>query len=469
MFDLRYEIEGDLRLLTPLHHGVGEPRLVDGIDGDNGAPALVSAILRDWQSRPMLQRASLKGWLRAVAEEMLDGGELTQDDITGLFGPGKRAAGRGMGRVIVHGGECRSLGDATHLPFTASTSGVLGSGVYIAARTAIEPRSGSAADHRLFRMEMVAPDAVFRLRLILLGQGQPDLDAERLARLIKLLHRLTVAGGVPFGSGRSEGSGALQLLESSVVVTRRAIGLDGVLSSLNVTRTQWDKRSKPSTLERGDEIRLVCNVPFLVADVSRRSKPRRQVENRSRGGQPEGPQIVAQRQSERQPLLPASSLAGALRARARWLSALDLRRRGGDPEMVDRASYTEVGREPVFGKPGFEDPTKLTTVERLFGIAGFRGLISIEALEVSRAREVSLTSVKLDSFSGGPFDQALFATRAFVGVELGFRLLLRGRAGVVNDGDVAFFEQLVADLRINGIMLGAGSGKGFGWFEPVGG
>jgi CRISPR/Cas system CSM-associated protein Csm3 (group 7 of RAMP superfamily) len=467
MFDLRYEIEGDLRLLTPLHHGVGEPRLVDGIDGDNGAPVLVSAILRDWQSRPMLQRASLKGWLRAVAEEMFDDGELTQDDITGLFGPGKRAAGRGMGRVIVHGGECRSLGDATHLPFTASTSGVLGSGVYIAARTAIEPRSGTAAGHRLFRMEMVAPDAIFRLRLILLGQGQPDLDAERLARLIKLLHRLTVAGGVPFGSGRSEGSGALQLLESSVVVTRRSIGPDGVLSSLNITSTQWEERSKPSILERGDEIRLVCNVPFLVADVSRSAKETRPAQKSDEATRSAGPQIVAQRCSETEPLLPATSLAGALRARARWLHALIVRRNGGVPDTVDRAAYSSDGRQPTFGDPGFKTAADLTSVERLFGIAGFRALLDIKKLSISQGREILLTSVKIDNFSGAPFDQALFTTRAFVGVSINFYLVLRDRGNSITTADRDLANELIRDLREHGIMLGAGSSKGFGWFEPT--
>jgi hypothetical protein len=77
------------------------------------------------------------------------------------------------------------------------------------------------------------------------------------------------------------------------------------------------------------------------------------------------------------------------------------------------------------------------------------------------ARARSFTSVALDRFSGAPIDQALFATRAFVGTRLAIVLRLDAREEAASE---AFVERLIQDLKDDPLDLGHGSAKGFGWF-----
>src|SRR5205823_4997521 len=154
------------------------------------------------------------------------------------------------------------------------------------------------------------------------------------------------------------------------------------------------------------------------------------------------------------PLVLGSSISGALRSRATWLAALDAHRRG-DPMP---ASNDRVVLHP-------RDIASLTSVERLFGVAGFRGLLQIDSILVHEAEPWCVTSVKLDRFSGAPIDNALFTTETFVGARLTVQLRLVSRGGTApEDKDKKWFDALLADVGRNGLQLGHGRNKGFGWF-----
>jgi hypothetical protein len=88
-------------------------------------------------------------------------------------------------------------------------------------------------------------------------------------------------------------------------------------------------------------------------------------------------------------------------------------------------------------------------------------------MHYSDAKEYEITSVKLDHFSGAPIDKALFTTRAVTGAQLSLNLALRDRGGHGTPGekDKKLFKELVKDIEDNGLMLGHGTSKGFGWFE----
>jgi hypothetical protein len=80
---------------------------------------------------------------------------------------------------------------------------------------------------------------------------------------------------------------------------------------------------------------------------------------------------------------------------------------------------------------------------------------------------VEITSEALDQFSMAPLDGALFTTRAFVGCEFSVHLGL-DRRRTVTAADETFFRELVDDATDNGLMLGHGTNKGFGWFAVSG-
>ena len=77
---------------------------------------------------------------------------------------------------------------------------------------------------------------------------------------------------------------------------------------------------------------------------------------------------------------------------------------------------------------------------------------------------VEMTSVSLDRISGGGRDGALYTERVYWGVTF--------RAGLhlpedLEDDEKTLWEDLLASLDAEGIELGHGSAKGFGWFVLV--
>ncbi|WP_254434844.1 RAMP superfamily CRISPR-associated protein [Magnetospirillum sp. UT-4] len=185
-------------------------------------------------------------------------------------------------------------------------------------------------------------------------------------------------------------------------------------------------------------LRLSCRGPYLSLDSSTRQRGR----VRQEGDDPIPLSPLLDRQGR--PVLAGSALTGALRERAAWLEAIET-------GAVD-------DRDKVYGSGG----KTLTATERLFGVNGFRGVLGIEAITCLKAGErVEITTVALDQFSMAPLDGALFTTQAFAGCayRVGLRLDRRG-----NDDDRAFLARLLDDIKDDGLMLGHGVNKGFGWF-----
>ncbi len=103
------------------------------------------------------------------------------------------------------------------------------------------------------------------------------------------------------------------------------------------------------------------------------------------------------------------------------------------------------------------------------------GLLRIVDMKFSGGEIAEITSVKLDHFSGAPIDKALFSTKVVVGVRLEIALALesrrdadpekRGGAGDADEKVAKLFKELIEDIRGDGLTLGHGANKGFGWFK----
>jgi len=518
MFEDRTIITGTLHLLAPLHIGTGDtvfhPAVKSKKPGDN-KPVQISAIMRDHARNPILPRSTLKGLLRRLGEEH-EGADAQAIKI--LFGEIKdsnaeqeqdkdKPKGR-MGRLLIHGGEQIKAGDASAYPYSdqrcmedkitpTEQSPLCGEGVFIASQAAIDPALGVAADHKLYHSEMVAPGAQFQLKLVLAhrGKGDDGNDADDKSKkkkeedqlafdaLMRILARLTHKDGVPCGSGQAEGAGRLKLDKKTLTITYQVVEQnDGSLTDkedIRFSKERFDEAVEAAEKDAANTKLedalffasiLTCEGPFLVVDSSHIPKK----------DDPSIPQLIAQRAGESgAPLMLPTGLAGVLRARSRWLEArMKLRADNKNDKMKSEAeSKSERKKEnadPIFPRKGEEEAkafyqNTMTATERLFGINGFRGLLEITAFKITGGEEVPFTSVKLDSFSGAPIDNALFTTRAFVGAKLSFALRLKGRGKYQpNDEDTALFKSLKNDIEINGLMLGHGSAKGFGWFK-VGG
>lgn len=475
-----YRIKASLVTQSPLHIGSGSWRKVSSVTGKqeaggggsastpNETPD-VASIQRDAEGKPYLPGTSLKALLRRIGESRFGYGEggLPALEIRKLFGmialkeKGAQSAGSAdnkgsMGGLLFRGAPMTKAGDAGNLPYVTDEAAAadLGAGVFVSARTRIDAATGTAADGKLFFQEMVAPGASFDLELII-----PFMDENRASDIlnlaIQLLSDLTARGWC-LGKSTADGFGEVTLDPKTVTITKTILTQNLELREQDASEA-WRKRGQPQavTHDWSADIHLRCDGPFMILDSSRTVKTQDQ-DNRE-------PQLKAQRSKEDLPLVLGPSITGALRARGSWLQALDAHREAVDTQPDATEAETRTGDRIL--RPG-ESPKFLSRVERLFGVTGFRGLLAIEAIEVDKAQPWNVTSVKLDRFSGAPVDKALFTSATFTGTRLRFRLTLRSRPGCeISEADIALADRIRKDIEENGLMLGHGTNKGFGWFE----
>lgn len=473
----RYEISGVLAVLTPLHVGTGESEEIPGVGGKEGAnttPGVARAVT-DHRGDPYLPATTVKGLLRQIGEEILTPDEV--DDIFGLIKNSYSASGA-MGALLPRGATLNAAATVEGYPYVKAArakGGDLAAGCFVAARAAIDPLSGVAADARLFFQEMVAPGATFDLKFVLLAGQHGET---RLNNLLRILERLSAEGGVVCGRGKADGAGALQFKRNSLQVVERKIDDDGSLVEERKAVT-W-----PETVAASEPWLGVfhCKGPFLSLDSS--WNPEREKQGLSEEEQRKIPQLHYQHDADDRALQLGSQIAGVLRARARWIMGTRALAGRDDPRSVDPTmGEDERGKmaftERVVRKRRDVDRLKLTPVERLFGVSGFAGLLRIEKMAFSDGEKIDITSVKLDHFSGAPIDNALFKTRGVRDITLTLALSLRGRkdakstrpddrnapsVAIPTPEDQELFDALKKSLVNDGLMLGHGTNKGFGWF-----
>jgi CRISPR/Cas system CSM-associated protein Csm3 (group 7 of RAMP superfamily) len=471
MFDWRYEFAGTLDVLSPLHVGTGDVAAIAGVGGRAGSneplPG-VALIVRDDRGYPWLPPTTLKGLLRRIGEDILP-----DDQVKDLFGSIKLSENQSgaMGALLPRGATLQgSAPDVTGYPYVKAAGGALKHGTFVAARTAIDARAGVADDHKLYFQEMVPAGAAFAMRFTLLARDDKPARLDALRAILAVLAR---DNGVPCGRGKADGAGALRLRADKLTqVEKRIDGQGELVAAKSITVLLPRSAAKPkqgaAPAKRRWRGTLVCDGPFISIDSSHDPNAGRTSEDDK-----SVPQLVYQRGSEGQPLELGSQVSGVLRARARWIAGLEALKNGLDPITVDPGAADDLrARQRVVQRPADVGKIGLTPVERLFGVSGFAGLLAIEKMRFSDAKPYSITSVKLDHFSGAPIDKALFTTSAVTGARLDLVLTLRDRrgvgrmtqAGIATEQDCRLFKALMDDLKVNGLSLGHGWAKGFGWF-----
>lgn len=458
----RHCITATLEALSPLHVGTGVPEAgvlkEREIDGKTVSP-LLARVVRDKDGAFFLPGSTLKNLLRRA--------EPDPATVRDLFGEVLDTTSGRMGSVFVWGARCTGAAPAEKGPGAAC----LGNGAFVAARTAIDRKLGSAAEHRLFFQEMVPAGSSFDLDLLVVGDD--EAAAERRARaMLTILRRLEA--GSTLGKGQADGLGRVRIRPGSIWCESGRIDMDGILTWTDAADfiPAADEGTPGGTLVDRVTLTLRCDGPFMIVDSfhERETDETKKVEAKERA------HLKAQRINDGAPLILGSSITGVLRSRAGWLAELDRLQRppGTAPNKpVDNRDAVCRTRADAAGR---------TPVERLFGVAGFRGLLSVESLAVDLGPDGTwdtLTSVKLDRFSGAPFDGGLFTSAVFVGVTLTLTLGLHDRSRALceeerdrevakpTDDDRKLFDELVKDIDHNGLLLGHGTNRGFGWFDCV--
>jgi len=428
---------GEIETLTPLHIGGGDAADISSFRqaGTQGEAGLVETVQRDGRNNPFIPGSSLKGILRRAFEEGLAAdaslfATLGAHPVASLFGEIKNDGAGQAGPLWVY--------DAPMIKAPVQMQDAPCAGVrtasFVAARTAVDAESGTAEDHLLFRHEMVAPGAVFRLRLALRVPSARDGDVENLAAAIAGLLELA-GGGMGLGKGQTGGHGRVRITPGSVSLDRQTLGPrgwgapePGKVTPLKVVQAG----GAPAVFN------LICEGPFLIRDSSWNPKKQKDL-----------PQVKAQRLNDATPLVLGSSVRGVLRARIWWIAACEA--------LAD-------GKSEVEARTAGE-----AAADRLFGAPARAARLRVEKVEVRPgASPRAFTSVALDRHSSAPVDGALFTSETFIGTRLTVSLRLKpGKHDSAGEqaADEALFQALQSDIRENGLELGGGAAKGFGWFE----
>lgn len=415
-------------------------------------------LLHDANGRPVIPATSLKGALRAAFSG-------TPNEASALFGAISAGESGNAGRLAL---------------FAAATAATPGEDprkreIY-SSHTTIDRSSGAAARNRLFRVESVKAGTVFEMDMHLaMNVGG---DPAKLEREIALLGRALAPWreGLRLGKGGRRGEGLTHLLPLEEGAALLHVfdpntgypdlyeGTTDVSAALNAAMEEARADLPRQDAAHVARVSLSAARPFLIVDG----------EGTQRGD--EKTQVRALRESEDGPaVLPATSVLGALRSRTAWLCEI-ARMRGADPGWIpkDRGSDCPADDRDLASALGGDrravlntaDLDRLSSVELLFGVAGWRGLVQISGFKrVSPGHEMKLANVAIDRFSGGALRGALFHTDATTGCAWRFDLTLDEGRREARDLDRKLLAHLLDDLAKNGLSLGHAAARGLGRFD----
>lgn len=443
-------ITGTLEVLSPVHPGSGWRETESG----EGAPEPETALVaRGADGSPVLPASSLKGVLRAA----LAGDRALCETVFGVIS--EHEEGRGAtGRLWLRTATLASRGTGA------------GARIERRPRTAISRRTGAADDHKLFRLETIEAGAAFRFAAVWCTEADlAAADDAEVGQIAAALAPLARAGGWPLGRGGSRLGGRVRLAPESLRVTwNRLDAATGVLGPDAASAAVEDRLREalaspaagPAAPEgRSVTLSLCCDGPYISIDPDRSAS---------------GDNVIrAARTADGKPVLYGSSLLGALRSRAAWIAECERAAGDGDcrfapgrcPDwpMDDRDLDTVMG--PHRAVRSLADVAKLSSVERLFGVSGWRGRVMVDAVRIQdHGAPVRLPGVGIDRFTGGAREGMLYNTEAFPGVRARAELRVDPSPRLTATDD-ELLELLWASFGEDCLYLGHGAARGYGWFR----
>ncbi len=487
----RWLIEGTLQVETQLHLGTGSETHRDGLfaerpdeareRGAEPRQAEVSAVAIDAQKRAFLPGSSIKGALRSwlsQARPLFASGEPAALAIEQLFGS-EDAPALEERKLPIYGGKVAfwnaflepQRGWTPKVPFwdeNRSTG--------IRACVSLSRPTKTAANERLFFEEVVPAGVRFTLRIAL---EHPSDEEIRL--VLFTLDAFNRPGRrASLGAGGADGDGLfswtpgtirrLRLdepgeVERWLAQTPPPAGFEGLPELSKVERADLVREAlaafsipAPAELEVG--IRVHFDGPFLIAAPA--PEPTQEERDEAKRTGDFLPDRVPVTDSRGRPVLPASSLRGALRSRAEAIL-----RTLGQPAC-----------DPS-GPSACPQVQKLSQVRglcpacRLFGAPGWG-----TAMEIDPFTSVSSNSelfpqehVAIDRFTGGGAEHLKFNTKSWNGGAFAGALRLDlersypdvGRpVPAIGAAEIGLLALVLRDFAEGDITLGAGAAQGYG-------
>lgn len=412
----RVVVEGDLVLETPAHFGNGDtdeltdmPLLVDPLDNKT----------------PLLTGASIAGALRSYLREREHGYRecATKNSASARLFGSLRGDDEGEQSLLI-------VDDSLGQNF----------GIEIRDGVRIHPESRTAEEDKLFGVQLWHGGTTFPLRFELLIRDVDDADSLKQALATALAGFND--GGITLGARKRRGYGRVSVPEWRI----RSYALDNRDDLL-----VW--------LEHGDEpidglppvmdIGVPLSVKQSVYDCrhsfhfSATFSIAGSLLIRSGGEQDDiGPDMVhlhsRQLNGDKKPILPGTSLAGALRARALKISTT-LGSRGKARELIGEIFGVEMAENVQ------PQASRITVQEHVVGIP-------VDPDSIDRTRLVQ-NRVSIDRFTGGARETALFSEQPTFGGK-DTEVMIDVRLVNPKDYEVGLLLLLLKDLWTSDLPLG---------------
>jgi len=419
----RWIITGDMILETAAHFG-GESEsladmmiLCDPLDG----------------ATPLLPGTSLAGALRSHLADVLRGYRSEEHrDVTVLFGASRKNDDEGAQSPLI---VFDSLG---RIPANLQ--------VEIRDGVAIDPKTGTAEKNKKFDMEVLPGGTIFQIRVELIVE-KSEQESKLVALLVKALEGLN--GEISLGMRRSRGLGSVKVQDW------KAMRFD--LNS-QAGWMQWLTTDHVNPFD--DEVpvfnsaREAIHAAQPALDITEISDARMRVAVelclrikgdllvRSPGDDPMAPDVV-HLHSAGNPVLPGTSLAGAMRAQALRIARCVRDAQGDGDEWINRLFGPRIEKK--------QNSSAVPTASKL--------RISENFISDSYARRQ--TRIAIDRFTGGVVSGALFDEQVQAGGELTVRLEFRNPS----DAEIGLLLLLLKDLLAGEIPVGGAVSVGRGVFE----
>lgn len=440
----RWVVTGTLVLQSPAHFG----------NGDADPLTDMPLLLDEASGQPLLPGTSIAGALRSFLRER-------------AFGFGQKESGPSLANKLF--GSARESEEGEQSPLIVHDSVCNNYGAELRDGVAIDADTRTAADEKKFDLQLLAAGSEFPLRFELLVNRHGDELLKGLATALDGLEK----GEITLGARKRRGFGQVTVRDWRVYkydLSDRKGLLDWLASERNWRPAipPQEGASLAEMLETSLDVEDRRNMAHLKAVFAIDGT----LMIRSGFGQADsGPDMVhlhAPRVgSHAMPVIPGTSWAGILRHRALKIArtvskdapAVDAdgkivtRKVAGKPAVVKQA---DVFVEEMFGPTVIERGNKNVKASR----------VNICESEIQKAGALVITRVKIDRFTGGAFESALFSEQPVVGtpdtyvtLDLSLREPRREELGLL--------LLLLKDLWIGDLPVGGESGVGRGYLKGV--
>ncbi len=373
-YAVRYRVYATCQ--TPLRTG--------GADGDT------ELVLTNSKGRPMIQGSSLAGAMRAWVQQT-HGTAMAE----ALFGSQKRA-----GHLIVSDGTFNKDFEQSVRP-----------------RLKIDPKTGSAAEGQKFDLAQINAGASFHFTLTWLGQGDNTAERGALEETLAALNE----GEIYLGGQKSNGFGRVELEVKTQTydMKQEQDRMDWLLE-----RPHWEPLPLPSLTKQP---RVTFTLTGITDSILVKSSAVEYVKegdnytsytpNLAERKQPLPPKSADGKQAQEKqvvrdtPILPGSSVKGAVRAQAERIA----QRTGREALVEDLFGRGPLEKDDDQGRPkvkpsGKQDnsKTKPNNESAKKTDNGKAGRLRFEDAKLEEVQPQKITRIRINRFTGGVIRAGLF-------------------------------------------------------------